>query len=124
MDCNSEGARKLAAQVVCPGHGPRDAASLLADQQAFFKTLRERVAALVRARKTPEQVRSGVDQMKAEIAAIPQVARYVRGFGVPFITQVEKVYTEMTGKTFPAAQKTARAARDMHAHHHGLDLVG
>ena len=119
-----EGAKKLAAQVVCPGHGPRDAVTLLTDQQSFFRALRERVAALVRAKKTPEQVKSGVDQMKAEIAALPQIGRYVRGFGVPFASQVEKVYTEMTGKTFPAAQKTAQAARDHHAHQHGLDLLG
>ena len=42
-----EAARKLGAQIVCTGHGPRSVATVLDDQQAFFKELREQVGALM-----------------------------------------------------------------------------
>ena len=38
-----DAAKKLAATVVCTGHGPRSTASVLDDQPAFFRTLREQV---------------------------------------------------------------------------------
>jgi len=113
-----EAARKLGAKVVCPGHGPRDAETLLADQQAFFRSLRERVALLVKSKKTPEQVRDSIEQVRADLTANKQIARYV-GKDM-FASQVEKVYTELTGKKFPEAKKTAQAAREWHAHQHGL----
>ncbi|MCI0338967.1 MAG: MBL fold metallo-hydrolase [Acidobacteria bacterium] len=115
-----EAARKLGARIVCPGHGPRDADTVLADQQKYFRTLRERVGALVKARKTAQQVRDSVEQISVEIKADSSIARYV---GPSLNAQAEKVYTEMTGGKFPATQKSARAARQLHAHAHGHDLL-
>lgn len=112
-----DAARKLGARVVCPGHGPRGAETVLSDQQQFFHALRDRVGALVRAKKTPEEVQNAVERIRAELTAIAAIARYVSKNSL--MSQVEKVYTEMTGQRFPAARKIARAARTWHAHAHG-----
>lgn len=95
---------------------------MLADQQRFFKALRDQVGALVKATKSGQQVRDSIDRMNAALAADAQIARYV-GKGAGFAAQVEKVYTEMTGQQLPAAKKVARAARDRHALSHGLDSL-
>jgi glyoxylase-like metal-dependent hydrolase (beta-lactamase superfamily II) len=117
-----EAARKLGARVVCPGHGPRGVETVLDDQQSFFQSLREQVGAMVKAKKTPEQVRDGVEQIAAELSAKAQIARYINKRSLA--NQVEKVYAEMTGKRFPVAQKTAQAARSWHARAHGLSELG
>lgn len=116
-----EMARKLGAQIVCPGHGARSTDALLADQQAFFKALRESVGKLVNAKKTAQQVKDSVTQLSAELKTNQQIARYVGGFF--FTAQVEKVFTEMTGQKFPETQKISKAARQMHSHAHGLHQV-
>ena len=117
-------ARKLGAKVVCPGHGPRGAEDLLAAQQHYFRSLRERVGTLVQARKTPQQVRDSIEQLRAQLAADGNIARFAAlGPYKFFPSQVEKVYTELTGKRFPAAEKHAHAARQRHAHEHGLAHV-
>jgi cyclase len=115
-----DAARKLGASIVCPGHGPRDAGTLLGDQQAFFRLLREKVGSLVKARKTPQQVRESVEQIRSDLIATKQIERYVSKQSLP--SQVEKVYVEMTGKPFPEAKKTADA-RSWHARQHGLDRL-
>lgn len=117
-----EAARKLGARVVCPGHGPRGVETVLADQQRFFQSLRESVGALVKAKKSGQEVRDSIDKINASLAADAQIARYV-GKGGGFAAQVEKVYTEMTGQQLPAVKKVARAARDWHAMSHGLDSL-
>jgi glyoxylase-like metal-dependent hydrolase (beta-lactamase superfamily II) len=114
-----EAARKLGARVVCPGHGPRGVETVLADQQKFFKSLRDQVGALVKAKKSGQEVRDAIDKINATLVGDGQIARYV-GKGNSFASQVEKVYTEMTGQQLPAAKKIARAARDHHALSHGL----
>jgi len=112
-----EAARKLGAKIVCPGHGARGAETVLNDQQKYFRSLREEVGKLVKAKKTPEQVRDSVGQVTAALKADASIARYAER---PIGAQVEKVYEEMTGKKLPAAQKVAsREARDLHAHAHG-----
>ncbi|HXG65841.1 MAG TPA: MBL fold metallo-hydrolase [Blastocatellia bacterium] len=113
-----EAARKLGARIVCPGHGPRSAEEMLRDQQAFFQALRDRVGALVSAKKTPQEVQAAVGQIGEQLSANAAIKRYVSQKGLP--AQVEKVYTEMTGQKFPAAQKAARDSRRWHAHAHGL----
>jgi glyoxylase-like metal-dependent hydrolase (beta-lactamase superfamily II) len=120
-----EAAKKLGARVICPGHGPRDAETLLGDQQAFFSALREKVGALVRAKKSPEQIRGSLEQIRAEIGANQRIKRYLaQGPGiVSFAGQAEKVLMEMTGKGFPAQQKTAQNDRRQHAHSHGLSIT-
>jgi len=114
-------ARKLGAQIVCPGHGARSTDALLADQQAFFKALRDSVGKLVNAKKTAQQVKDAVTQLSAELKTNQQIARYVGGFF--FTAQVEKVFTEMTGQKFPQAQKISKDARHLHSHAHGLPLI-
>lgn len=111
-----EAAKKLGAKIVCPGHGPRDAEAMLIQQQKFFQTLREKVSALVKARKSAEQIRDSVEQIGKEIKADTTIARYA---GTSLKAQAEKVYTELTGGKFPAAQKAANDARRLHAHVHG-----
>jgi len=114
-----EAARKLGARVVCPGHGPRGVETMLADQQRFFTSLRDQVGALVKVKKSGQEVRDAIDKINATLAGDAQIARYV-GKGNGFAAQVEKVYTEMTGQQLPAVKKVARAARDWHALSHGL----
>jgi cyclase len=114
-------ARKLGAQIVCPGHGARGTDAVLADQQAFFKALREGVGKLVQAKKTAQQVKDAVTQLSAELKANQQIARYVGG--IFFTVQVEKVFTEMTGQKFPETQKISKDARHIHSHAHGLPLI-
>jgi cyclase len=115
-----EAARKLGARIVCPGHGARATDTLLADQQKFFRTLRDKVGALVKARKTAQQIRDSVEQISKEIKGDPSIARYVGG---SLTAQADKIYQELTGGKFPASQKAARSARHMHAHAHGHDLI-
>jgi glyoxylase-like metal-dependent hydrolase (beta-lactamase superfamily II) len=111
------GARQLGASSVCPGHGPRGEQALLGDQQAFFQALRDQVGAMVKAKKSSKDVQSGVDQIRDKLSTDARIKRYVSKESIS--SQIEKVYTEMTGAKFPA-QKTARAARDWHAHSHGM----
>lgn len=116
-----DAAKRLGAKTICPGHGMFATETLLDDQQAFFKGLREAVGKLVSAKKSPQQVKDSVNQIGEELKANKQIARYVGGGTIG--AQVEKVLTEMTGQSFPESQKSSRAARDLHAHSHGLDFV-
>jgi len=111
-----EAAKKLGAKVVCPGHGARGVETVLDDQQKYFRSLREEVGKLVKAKKTPEQVRDSVEQVKAALKADASIARYADR---STLEHVSKVYEEMTGKKLPAAQKASRQARDLHAQAHG-----
>jgi len=74
------------------------------------------VGKLVKAKKTPEQVRDSVEQVKAALKADASIARYADR---STLEHVDKVYEEMTGKKLPAAQKASRQARDLHAQAHG-----
>jgi cyclase len=112
-----DAAKALNAKAICPGHGPRGLASVVEDQQAFFIRLRERVGTLVRAKKSAREVHDSVARIGGEMKSQPQIARYV---GDGLAAQVEKVYQEMTGDTFPDASKTANAARHLHRHAHAL----
>lgn len=115
-----EAARRLGAQVICPGHGSRGADSLLNDQQRFFQVLYEQVGSLARAGKSPQEVKDSVEKIRQEILKQASINRFV-GNSLP--SQVEKVYTEITGQEFPATQETALASRRWHAQAHGLQLV-
>lgn len=93
-----EEVKKLGAEIVCPGHGPRGGPEIIADQQAYFVTLMERVKALVDAHKTPAEVKAALPQMVTEMKQIPNIARYVPAS----LTQhAEKVYMELGGQPFP-----------------------
>jgi glyoxylase-like metal-dependent hydrolase (beta-lactamase superfamily II) len=108
-------ARALGAQVVGPGHGPLGEASVLEDQQTFFKEL-IRVVKAASAGKTTSEVQASVDKMKAELAANSKIARYL---GDDFAAQVGKVYNELTGQSFPDRRAETDAERRHTASHHG-----
>jgi cyclase len=105
-----EAARKLGAKVVCPGHGPIGTGEVLDDQQAFIMELRKHVQNY--ARRKPEEVKSAVDEIKADLQRNERIARYV---GNGLAGQVEKVYVEMGGKPFVNKQ----AAAEEHWRHAG-----
>ncbi len=115
-----DGARKLGAQIVCPGHGPRGSESILGEQQAYFQALRDQVGRLVKAGKSGGEVQQSVETIRAELSANARIARYVSKQGLP--GQVEKVLLEMTGAGFPAARRPGGEARLWHARQHGVPL--
>lgn len=115
-----DAAKKLGAQIICPGHGPRGTDVVLGDQRHYFQALRDSVGALVQARKTPQEIHDSVEQIRVQLSSQASISRYV---GKDFMeAQVEKVLTEMTGQKFPATPKSAQASRLYHAHAHGLSL--
>jgi len=117
-----EAAKKLGAKIVCPGHGERGVETVLGDQQRYFRSLREEVGKLVKAKKSPEQVRDSADAVKAALKADKSIERYAGNV----LSHIDKVFQEMTGKKLPpAAQKASLEARDLHAiaHGHNRDVV-
>jgi cyclase len=120
-----DAAKTLGAQVVCTGHGPRSVGTVLDDQQAFFKALREEVGASM-AEKPPEEARAQIEPIRAKLRANGQIARYVGEHGAgwdPFPSQVEKVYEELAGKKLAALMHEPQLARHAHARSHGITLV-
>jgi len=116
-----EAAKKLGAEIVCTGHGPRSVASVLDDQQAFFKQLREQVGALMAA-KAPAEAKSQIEPIRAALKANAQIARYVSDRGAAgdsFAAQVEKVYLELTGNRLAELGQERHMARQAHARSHG-----
>jgi glyoxylase-like metal-dependent hydrolase (beta-lactamase superfamily II) len=113
-----EAARRLGASIICPGHGPRGNETVLADQQAYFRAVRERVGRLVREQRTPQQIRDSIVRIKSDLMTESSIKRYVSSDITPHI---EKVYAELTGRPLPAGQKVSRAARENHARQHGHD---
>ena len=87
-------ARKLGTKVVCPGHGPRGEASVLEDQQSFFRQIRESVGSRLNLHKSAAEVRAAAPQMREELLAQPRIARFV---GKELSACIEKVYKEMVG---------------------------
>ncbi len=117
-----DAARKLGAAVVCTGHGPRSLGSVLDDQQAFFKALREQVGSRI-AGKSPQDAKGEVETIRAALKADARIARYVGEKGAgwdPFASQVDKVYMEMTGKKLASLSSEPELARHVHARSHGL----
>jgi cyclase len=118
-----DAARKLGAKVVCTGHGPRSGATVLEDQQAFFKALREQVGSQM-ATKGPDEAKGQIESIRASLKGNAQIARFVgqRGgdAGDVLPGQVEKVYLELTGKKLAAHAHERQLARDAHARSHGL----
>src|SRR5207247_2343950 len=112
-----EGARKLGATTVCPGHGPLGTAAVLEDQQSFFVALRQQVTS--RSGKSPEQMKAAVDEIKTALLKQDRIARYV---GDSLTSQVEKVYVELGGKPFQSKQSFLQE-QERHAHAHGVDAV-
>ena len=115
-----DAAKQLGAKIVCTGHGPRSVASVLDDQQAFFKVLREQVGAVM-AGKPPEEAKTRVESIRATLKGNPQIARYVGVAGPEdgFPSQVEKVYQELTGKSLASLEHERQLAHRAHARSHG-----
>jgi cyclase len=116
-----DAAKKLGANIVCTGHGPRSVAGVLDDQQAFFKALRKQVGTLM-ADRAPEEAKAQIEPIRATLQANAQIARYVsaRGTDDGFPAQVGKVYEELTGKRLAALAHQPQLARHAHARSHGL----
>jgi glyoxylase-like metal-dependent hydrolase (beta-lactamase superfamily II) len=116
-----EAAKRLGAQTICTGHGPRSVSSVLDDQQMFFKVLQEQVT-LKLANRAPENVKAQIEGIRKTLKGNAQVARYVSDSGKDdgFPSQVQKVYEELTGKTLPALLDEPHWARRTHAHAHGV----
>jgi len=120
-----DAARKLGAEIVCTGHGPRSVATVLDDQQTFFKALREHVGALM-AERAPEEAKGQIESIRATLKGNAQIARFVgeRGAGDDsFPPQVEKVYEELTGKKLAGLMNERQLARHAHVRSHGLALA-
>ena len=116
--------KKLRPKIVCTGHGPRSVATVLDDQQAFFKALREQVGRLM-ASKAPEEAKGQIETIRAAVKGNAQIARYVgdAGAGDSFPSQVGKVYEELTGKKLAALADYRQFARHAHARAHGLEVA-
>ena len=118
-----DAARKLGAKVVCTGHGPRAVATVLDDQQAFFKALQEKVGTTLTS-SPPEEAKTRIESIRTMLKSNAQIARFVSersaGSDDGFPSQVEKVYEELTGKKLTALLHEPHLARHAHARSHGL----
>lgn len=117
-----DAAKKLGARIVCTGHGPRAAGTVLDDQQAYFRALREQVGTLL-GKKGPAEAKAQIETIRAALKSNAQIARYVgeRGAGWdPFASQVAKVYQELTGNSIAAVSNEPELARHAHARSHQL----
>ena len=116
--------KNLRPQIVCTGHGPRSVATVLDDQQAFFKTLRDQVGALM-ANKAPDEAKGQIEAIRATLRGNAQIARYVsdRGADDSLPSQIGKVYEELTGKKLADLADHRQFARHAHARCHGLVSV-
>jgi len=116
-----EAAKKLGATTVCTGHGPRSVASVLDDQQMFFKVLQDQVHSRL-GKASPEEAKGRVEEIRTTMKGNAQIARYVSGGGKDdgFPGQVQKVYEELTGNKLTACADASHAARQAHAHEHGV----
>jgi hypothetical protein len=121
-----DAARKLDGKIVCTGHGPRSTATVLDDQQAFFRALREQVGTVM-TNIPPAQAKAKIEAIRATLKSNAQIARFVsdRGAGSDdgFPSQVAKVYQELTGDKLAALAHEPHLARHTHARSHGLEFA-
>ena len=115
--------KKLGAKIVCTGHGLRSAATVLDDQQAFFKALRQQVGDVM-TKVSPEQTKPKIESIRAILKSNAQIARFVsdagKGSDDVFPSQVAKVYEELTGNKLAALVHEPHLARHAHARSHGV----
>jgi hypothetical protein len=88
---------------------------VLDDQKLYFEELYRVVRAAAEG-KSPAEVQSAVEKLKAELSANARITRYV---GSQLAAQVAKVYNEITGKSFPDKRAEAAAQGAHLARHHG-----
>ena len=120
-----DAAKKLGAKIVCTGHGPRSVASVLDDQQVFFKVLREQVGAVMNNSATAE-AKTKIETSRAALKSNAQIARFVSnrdaGKDDGFPSQVAKVY-QTTGNKLAALAHEPHLAHHAHARSHGLPFA-
>ncbi len=92
-----EGAKKLGAVQVCPGHGPVGGPEIIADQEAYFVELRRGVRALMDKDPSPAAVQAAAPELAARLRKIPQIARYVPSDPY-FAAHAEKACAELGGR--------------------------
>jgi len=118
--------KKLGAKFVCTGHGPRSAASVLDDQQAFFTALRDQVGTVMTNGPAAE-AKGKIETIRATLKSNAQIARFVSNAGTGsddgFPSQVAKVYEELTGNKLAALVHEPHLAHHAHARSHGLPFV-
>lgn len=116
-----EAAKKLGAQTICTGHGPRSMSSVLDDQQMFFKLLQDQVHTKLSGNGR-DDAKAQIEEIRKTLKSNTQVARYVSDPGKDdgFPSQVQKVYEELNGRTLAAFVDDPHRARRVHAHAHGV----
>lgn len=121
-----DAAKKLGANIVCTGHGPRSTVAVLDDQQAFFAALREQVGSVM-SKMSPDDAKGKVEVIRAALKSNAQIARFVSnresGSDDVFPSQVAKVYEELTGNKLGALVHEPHLMRHAHARAHGLALA-
>lgn len=95
-----ERAKHLGALKVCPGHGPMGGPEVIADQQEYFIQLAGAVRSLIDERKTPDEVKSSVPGLAAQLRKVAEIARYVPS-DFWFMKQVADVYRQLGGGVLP-----------------------
>ena len=111
-----EGAKKLGAKTICPGHGPMSTGDLVSEQQAFFVELRKAVKKYFS--RKPDEMKSAAEKIRTDLSRNQKIAKYVGDF-LP--AQIEKAYTEMGGKPF-LAKPAAQDDHTQHAQAHGAQV--
>lgn len=114
-----EGAQKLGAKIICPGHGPVGTGELLEDQKQFFIALRAEVQKLVDRGMKPEEVKAAAEMIKSTLKKNKQIEKFVGDF---IGGQVEKVYAELGGKSAATADPFDEERRE-HAVSHGVRVA-
>ena len=114
-----EAAKKLNPKIVCPGHGPTGDASVLDNQQEFFRELLANAKTLANERDP----KSAVEKIQAGMKKNTRIARYIGG-GFP--AQLEKAHIELGGKAFLSQSSRADEEKKHllahgHSHTHGDD---
>jgi glyoxylase-like metal-dependent hydrolase (beta-lactamase superfamily II) len=108
----------LGAAIVAPGHGPSGTGSIIEAQRQYFVDLRAEVAK--RTGLSPDQIQTQVRAIRD--ALLPKHSTYIDAKATSisgFEAHVAKVYSEMTGRSFPKSAG-ADAARLAHERHHGI----
>jgi glyoxylase-like metal-dependent hydrolase (beta-lactamase superfamily II) len=90
-----EAVKKLGAQIVCPGHGPRGGQEMLENQQTYFKALVAEVKKF--AGKSAKDIEAAVPTIMATLKKNEPIAHYAGNF-IP--AQIEKAWIEQGGEAW------------------------
>ncbi|HKX63447.1 MAG TPA: MBL fold metallo-hydrolase [Verrucomicrobiae bacterium] len=90
-----EAARALQPKVVCPGHGAMGGPEILDNQINFISGLRSEVQKLMDGGMKAAEVKAAAAMIKEALRKKEGVGMYI---GASFDAQVEKVYTDLSGR--------------------------